>query len=495
MRSVLVLVVVFLGAGLVGGRGGVSAKDAASAPWLLPVDLDPPCPDPTARHAPRPTQTDAYHFAWKSFIALNWPHAPNGEPGQPHGGGALAPINAAPTSPGPVVWQSYPTPEHVFTKHTMHADDGMPILDHRTGGYTENLAAGINQPYTHAHHVTGPLADLNGNFLRVQVTMSPSFACYVRHFRYDDPSVQIQAVQKYLAYVATHDSPPPPVKDGEPAVYFQPLPTGTESYLTKSCKLAPYNVRGLTEVKAAWKVLEPNGKYPDVVNRFYRRLVRFRKPDGSLGKPTLVGLVGLHVHRVTPTCGHLASTFEHVDNTRVTPLHCDTAPIPTHPNLNPGPRSATPPPYRNGYVVNGQQGRAGLIPKPILKNQPLPPAPRTFVSRVVPVPPAVAAINRHYQNGALRNSVWRYYRLIGAQNRNLDPDNRHLGPGLKGPQASNTQNLINTTLETYTQAGFSCARCHMNALPLGVTTPPPFEPKYDPLRVGSFILLQAAQNR
>lgn len=483
----------------VGGAGDLSAKDERLPPYLLPFDLDPPCPAPGQSALPRPTQADAYRFAWDSFIALNWPHAPGGKPGQPDASGRLAPIDHAAVSPGPVVWQSYPTPGKVFGQPSGCASappaDGVPVIDHLAAGYTRHLADGINQPYTHANHPTGPLADLNGNFLRVQVTMSPSFARYVHFFKYQDPEVQRNAVKAFLAYVESHPNAPPPLKPGEDPVYFEPLPTGTEFYLREDGNLGSYNVRGLTEVKAAWKVLEPHGDFPDVVSRFYRRKIRFCLPDGTLSEPTLVGLVGLHVHRVTPSCGHLASTFEHVDNTRVARLPCDRTRRPTHPNLNPGPRSAAPPPYANGYQVDGKQGVAGLIPDPILKGAPLPQAPRTFVSRVVAVPAEVKAINRRYQNGPLlRNSVWRYYRLIGAQNRNLDAGNRHLGPGLAGAQASNTQNLINTTLETYTQRGYSCARCHVNALPVGVTTPPPFEEKYSRLRVASFLLLRAARN-
>jgi hypothetical protein len=54
----------------------------------------------------------------------------------------------------------------------------------------------------------------------------------------------------------------------------------------------------------------------------------------------------------------------------------------------------------------------------------------------------------------LKESVWFYYQLIGTQNPNLnDKPNGHLGPGVIGAQASNVQNLINTTLESYTQKG------------------------------------------
>jgi len=46
-------------------------------------------------------------------------------------------------------------------------------------------------------------------------------------------------------------------------------------------------------------------------------------------------------------------------------------------------------------------------------------------------------------------------------------------------------------LESYTQPGFSCARCHINAFPQGVTVFPPYEDYFKELHVMSFLLLSA----
>lgn len=63
-----------------------------------------------------------------------------------------------------------------------------------------------------------------------------------------------------------------------------------------------------------------------------------------------------------------------------------------------------------------------------------------------------------------------------------------------GAQASSTNNLINAALESYTQKGWSCALCHQNAFPLGVSYPlPPIQQEYEDLRTISFVL-QNAQN-
>mgnify|MGYP003573465367 CR=1 FL=1 len=94
----------------------------------------------------------------------------------------------------------------------------------------------------------------------------------------------------------------------EVAEYFQPLPTGLEFYVDG---LPGYAQQGLVEVKAAWKVLKTEGENADIPGRYFRREMRFKQPDGTYTDPVLAGLVGLHIHRVTPF-GHLPSTFEHM---------------------------------------------------------------------------------------------------------------------------------------------------------------------------------------
>ncbi|MEA3276695.1 MAG: hypothetical protein U9Q81_15655 [Pseudomonadota bacterium] len=138
-------------------------------------------------------------------------------------------------------------------------------------------------------------------------------------------------------------------------------------------------------------------------------------------------------------------------------------------------------------------GQAGIIPAAFVDGDLLPPIDdrkSVNVSRVTPIPRVVRLINLKYQH-ILKDSVWRYYQLIGTQNANVTEPNRHLGPGIPGPQHSNVQNLVNSTLESYTQKGFSCARCHINAFRQGVGAFPPFETRFEDLHVMSFLLLNA----
>ena len=473
-------------------------------PWIMPFDVNQRYRPPELPPAPPedPSQRDIYEFAWRTFIALNWPYKIGGPRGEPDPGLPLAPIANSAEPNQVVVWETYMSPETVFVHPQqwpvvwgqpdftgLERESKPPCY---TQGYAYGIpfAPGINQPYTDANVPTGPVVDQNGNYLRVEVTQSQPYFRYIKQFDYYDADIQTTAVRKYIRYANAHKAAPPPVTSpGEEAKYFQPLPTGLEFYLDN---LPLYAQQGMTEVKAAWKVLKTDGENPDIPGRYFRRMLQFPLPDGSLSEPTLMGLVGFHIHRVTPF-GHLPSTFEQVDNVKIHRRIADPLPRPKHPALNPGGEFGRPARYPNGYEVNGEAGVAGVIPLPYKEGESLIPKgerEQVNVSRFTPIPPDVHMVNYRYQT-LLKDSVWSYYQLIGTQNKNLRTPNRHLGPGIPGPQHSNVQNLINTTLETYTQKGFSCARCHLNAFPHGVDSFPPYEKRFEDLHVMSFLLLLA----
>ncbi|WP_428821347.1 hypothetical protein [Microbulbifer sp. MCCC 1A16149] len=477
-------------------------------PWLLPFDINHPAypADPDNYQTPPVRQQDTYDFAWQSFIALNWPWKQGGPGGQPDARGKLAGI-ANNTAPHPiVVWESYMDPQTAFTPPKYWPVEwgnpefsalqrlSSPPCYSDSYVYGRPFAPGINQPYTNSNVPTGPLVDQNKEFVRVEVTLSQPYFRYIKQFKYYDADNQVIAVNNFIDHANEYgQAPPPALGPSDDSDSFQPLPTGLEYYLRD---LPLYARQGITEVKAAWKVLKTEGPNADIPGRYFRRMLQFPQPDGSLSEPTLMGLVGFHIHRVTPF-GHLPSTFEHVDNVRVEKRFNDPLPSPMHPAFNPGKTESyafnRAPDYPNGYEVGGKSGEAGLIPATFKLGDPLPlksEIKQVNVSRVTPIPLDVQIANRKYQ-WLLRDSVWSYYQLIGTQNKNLEVPNRHLGPGIPGAQHSSVQNLVNTTLETYTQKGFSCARCHLNAFPHGVTSYPPYEKRFEALHVMSFLLLNA----
>lgn len=488
-----------------GGLAGVSqgkAEGLGHAPWIMPFDVDQRFVDSKPGEITR--QAQVYNFMWRSFVALNWPQAPGGDRAEPATARDLAPWDDAFESQGPVVWESFRRPDEVFV-----APRDWPILWNDAGepqcplvdvprsrlvsafmtSYSDD-SNGLNQPFVQANYPTGPVADQNGNYLRYEVGMNQAFFTYINEFRYYRPTVQVRSVKNYIDFVEQYDQKPP----AGDRRYFQPLPTGKEPYLQG---LPDYALQGMVEWKAAWKILEGD----DIPERFYRREVYFLNPDGSCSGPALVGLVGFHIHRITPDGGQMGATFEQVDNTQLQPAYSGpevsgAAPLPAHASLNPA--GKRPPEYLNGYEVcdsNGERcesGVGGRIPTPIKDGELLSPAPPiTNVTRQVAIPDEVERINATWRD-RLEGSVLFYYQMIGTQNRNIDVPNPNLGPGVVGAQASSTNNLINTTLESYTQKGWSCALCHQNALPQGVPVPlPPNRPEFEDLRIISFLLQDA----
>ena len=501
--------VVLMGCWVVMSVDRGSTQPLPPEPWVMPFDI----PTPTSSV----TQKDIYELMWRTFIALNWPHKEGGSRGEPDAERSLAPWNDKPTSEGPVVWETYRRPDQVFLpprEWPISWNDNLPqnvcfpgsgskikVLNVNSTNYSE-FADAINQPFTQAHYPTGPVLDQNKNYLRYEVTMNQSFFSYIKFFRYYRPETQIRAVRAYIDFTEKTGEAPPPLKSwqsGRNARFFQPLPNGKEAYLSRVFKLPPYALQGIVELKATWKILEGD----DVPGRFYRREVFFLNPDGECTGPHLVGLIALHIHRIIPfgtvrDIEHIGTTFEQVDNVSLRD-EGGPFPLPPHPSLNPGTLD-NPVDYENGYQVNGVSGRSGLIPSPLKDGEQLPDKskrPITNISRVVPVPADVKEVNAKFR-GILKDleKVLFFYKMIGTSNPNLNnppnPPNPKLGPGIVGAQSSNGQNLMNTALESYTQEGWTCQRCHLNAFPQGVSLPlPSFEQKFKALHTISFLLLNA----
>ena len=500
----LITISLFLASPAVANTGEISttlpcipnqAGETPGQPWCLPRILKI-----KQSFSPQRVQYEYYDFIWKSFIALNWPNIPikiedgkiiQGFRGQPdpasdildqQGGGLLKKsVWETYREPGteiflsPEDWNDYPnwntpSPNRAeLPRRTLKNIDGLV-----------EYAADINQPYFFPNP-TGPLVDQNGNFVRYEVANNQAFFTYIKHFRYYDANQQIAAVARSLENIE------------DKTVGFQRPPYGNEPYLEN---LKPFAQQGLVDVKAAWRVLE-EGDHPE---RYLHRQIIIDE-DGS---EQIMGLVALHIFRyimieqpdgkIIP--GYVGSTFEQIDNVEPSPG--------ITPTFNPG----TPP-----SAIQKEFGFEYSIPPVARKDNPKPQAP-VAIYRVTPIegsdcqpsitqkcppPLTVAAINAKYQQ-KLQPSVFAYYQLIGTQNKRpkrklkfLPPQQRRFN-GHEGPITgvySNTNNLINTALESYSQKNFSCILCHSQARPQGV---PEQAFEVDRFKIITF-LLNMAQSR
>ncbi len=439
-----------------------------SSQTKLPEEFGTPPLSFEESESPITQQDDYYDFMWRSFIALNWPNVPivvkdewivSGFRGQPDLSKSISDTFGAPGSLPFSVWETYKEPFETFIlPETPQIPEWNTPRPAPGGGLDMNAprphfrfpigqaeyTTDTNQPYFFPNP-TGPLFDQHGGLVRYEVAINQAFYTYVRHFRYNDGTVQFRAVSEYLKGVRNDTA-------------FQRPPFGNPDEFSGYLKdLPPFAKQGMIDVKAAWRPLTSK----DDTSRYLTRNITFK--DG--GPPQLMGLVALHILRYTPNNykpggpdgSFVASTFEQVDNVDIT-----FKPIP---GLSPS--------FNSGAKPNQQQtefGFEGSIPPP----NDNPATKIVDVYRAVDTPDAVKAINARYQ-AMLAPSVFQYYRLIGTQNMHLGavnffPEELRVSNGHEGPTTgvyTNTNNLINTALESYSQRNFSCILCHVRARPWG----------------------------
>jgi hypothetical protein len=406
----------------------------------------------------KPSSADWNDLAWQSFVAANWPVA-KGTRGTPDPSQKIGAMDGA--MPVPVVWMTSKSPPEVFLPNGAAPDPNWdkqqpePLCQNVSGydpatSYVLRMVSKgsslsvVNQAgFPGSGFVMGPLIDQFNNYVWYDIRMSQSEFAYFLETRYYNSGNQVQDVNN-------------------PGAFRFP-PVGRESYVQNLPPAARY---GAVEYKASWRVLDPN---VDIVSRYFSVQAFVVGPDSVCRGPTLMGLTGLHILRLTPSTPGTWywATFEQVDNLEV------PNPPPTRPDGKP-----LTPSFGDGKTYPGGHTQ---MPDPVMVGQPLPPGKAVGVSRVTPIQAASAAANQTYRQ-LLAGTVWENYQLIGVQN----PANPVFQGVVQGNDqgtgqcyAAGTGNdtnaraqindcyLANVTMETYVQAT-SCVTCHSYGAPLGV---------------------------
>lgn len=225
----------------------------------------PLCDIPLVPPAPQADTAAFANYAWKQFIALNWPVKAD-ERGVPD---CTKPLG----SPGFTVWQSYKTTDEIFLPDAedpgpWNSPVGVKLLQ-----YAAKANASLPVQESIAQAVGGWLIDQNSNPTYYAISVNENSYDYVRTNQYYDKDV-----------VSTASS-----------IRF---PTGS------------------LEVKAAWKILTDS----DDASRYISMTAQVENfdnqgnPAGSTREAT-VGLVGFHI--VAQAAGYpqwLWATFEQQDN-------------------------------------------------------------------------------------------------------------------------------------------------------------------------------------
>lgn len=448
-----------------------SANAAGALPassWVVPVDVANASTSPSP--SPGPSQADWMNFGWQTFVALNWPAvAPattSGVSGLPNTQLSIGAQNAdqslIPTvwltyrsdantmlagaqDPGP--WSSNPVP----LPSTCNAPPAQPGFQPMYLNMTSKFG-NSQEAFTGA-----PLIAQNGWYVTYDIRLDQSEYTYIQQNGYFNATTQINTEQKNGQLVGFP-------RNGVESMFNPPLP-----------QLAQF---GALEVKAAWRVLDPTADKA-VIPRYYTQTGYFLQPNGQCQGPTLFGLIGMHILRLTPTtpATWYWATFEQVDNVTSPQGIPATLATANTPNGN----CPTPPPPST-YNVQPTAPPGGNVPW----NNSNPPV---NVCRVTSIGADVQQINQSWQSN-LAGTVWANYELVGTINPVVPGATPFpVPPPPTNSTAVNTDTLSNSSMETYVQSpGTSCLSCHAGATP----QMPPSMPVTTANQIFTFVLGDAA---
>jgi len=402
-------------------------------------------------------QTNYYEFGWQSFIALNWPANPNAR-GNPD---TTKQIGDAANK---VVWEAYKEkfdvlkanavrPSAWTTQDTLYCGGQVvPPGSKVIGGVTKNMLANPTEDDFDEAGSNAPLIDSESEYIRFEIRIAESEFNYLLNTGYYDGAKQKADVS---------------------AKKFQDMPkTGAEQ---NAQPLNPYTQFGSTEIKASWRIF-PEDTDESTLSRYYTQTAYLENPDNTCLTGVTIGLVGLHIVRLTPKTGSTWywATFEQVDNVSLNPAYGGTPPA--HPTFN----SNYPTTYPNGYSYK---------PDEIESGSPLPSNPPVMVSRTDSILSEIETINLQY-NQKLNGTVWQYYQMVGTVNP--PTEGHYVAPSGIVPPA-NIASMYNTTLETYT--GGNCISCHSFGFPQGASQWQTSDPTYyKDLQIFTFLLSDAASS-
>lgn len=404
--------------------------------WVVPIDV-----------SSNPTQADYYNFGWQSFVALNWP-ADLSYRGKPNRGESIGAMGKD-GFPQTVVWQTWQEqfslflPNGVFPGEWNDQDEG--CNSDGIGGYiflsmfSKNEDGQVKEAFNEA---TGqPLIDIDSNYVRYEVRTCESEYDYFIQNQYYNALRQKQAIHTGS---------------------FQSMPNGMDSL---SQSLQVWARFGSTEAKAAWRILPPS--MPEAQQqRYFRAKAILMNSYGQCVDTAVVGLVGFHILRLTPSTGSTWywASFEQIDN--LTPQQDGQGHV-ISPSFN------TNPPQSFG--ASG----FNYIPDAVVPNQPLPQQAPVLVAAppFQQVDTTLQALNQQWAT-ALANTPFQYYMMVGAVNPTTSSEqpvqvtgtasNDSVSVQLPAIQV-NTADMANSTLETYMYQ-FSpnmnnCVVCHAGETP------------------------------
>lgn len=368
------------------------------------------------------------NFAWRAFIALNWPSLTDpAHRGEPDLGKGLG-------DSGPRVWETFKARYELFQVGA----DGNPAPPEPWATYQARNPCGAGtDPRGKTLATFEPFMDFNQPVFLKGIVATPLVAQNRTYTRYETRINKLEYEALGLSGWSQGKNLPSRERPAR-------LPTGSIA------------------VKASWRVLTAaetsamRARYYVVEGVSVVDAARTVVAGHVVCTTSDIALVGLHLVIRTPFRPQgIWASFEHVDN--VPPSRENSGDEPDA-KIAGYPYSFFPagPPGEDA----AQLGR----PAPFPVSMSHPPSPDPVPLQVVrrhPIHASTMTTNRTYWAlPGIRNTVWKHYMLVADQwptfTHPVDPSNE----GGFFPSARR-ENLANTTMETFTQdAPSSCMACH-----------------------------------
>jgi len=404
-------------------------------------------------------------FAWKAFVALNWPADADGSP--------LTDQTIGEAPDAPRVWEFYQAPEEVFNPKSkqstgpkvqnlrlteINANETLAQLreralsEYRRGNPSQELLGIFPDLESAEILVEGskPLVDRAGNYIINEIRMNPIEANQIVSNKwYAANSLQkFNNTDNKFALVCSQMDP-----DG---IHNGEFPC-TEN-----------DTVGAIEIKAAWKVL-PEPIPQEVQSEYYTTSRTFAIQDVSEQEREMtvpVGLVGFHIMQKTSQQGWVVATFEHLNNA---PDASDSPPTGSYilydPDCTGNYCEANTPFVKEPYLWRDEFPHAATKTEGQIEPQ-IP----SQITRLIPITQVAGALNAEWQEAleeVSASSVWKNYQLIGTQwlSSPAVPYNLQIRD-IQPRQGNQASKLANVTLEPYVQKstfGSSCITCHTTA--------------------------------
>lgn len=384
-----------------------------------------------------PNQAFANCFAWKEFVALNWPTDGSANFGDPK-------------STSKVAWETY------MTKEVLMPADGKappawntthPLLNKNNSDKRVLMHASKFTKFNDTIVVseTGQAAPQNNpNWLGAHNNTNLWYEVLVNKDEYDyitDPKHQFYNADKQLSWT----------KAGNPIH----LPKGDKSTTTI----------GAMEIKAAWMELSAS---PTInVSRYKISEAIVIDPTTGKQRDAKVALIGMHIiHKTVSQPTWIWSTFEHVDNAPNAGIN----PTSGHYNLYntnctdktmqiPAAYSET---KKDTTVIISCKNANVSPPYYLGLNGPKP--TQLQVTRSTPLDNASVQVNTTIQTAIKKyypNSVFQYYQLVDViwSSNPVQDTNQPAKAPLTLNSLNPNNNVANSSMETYAQST-KCTDCH-----------------------------------